>query len=54
VDVQEPVELGLGGVGEAGVQADPGVVRQKVEPLALPALAQQVSHLRGETGESPV
>ena len=53
VDVHELVELRLGRLGEARVDADAGVVDQEVEAVALPsAAASAAAHRLGEGGEA--
>ncbi len=51
VDVEQGVELLLRGLLEAGVNADAGVVDQKVEAGALPLPGEQPGHFFGEGGK---
>ncbi len=51
VNVEQGVELLLAGLLDAGVNADAGVVDQKIEPIPLPR-AQLLAHLAGESGKA--
>lgn len=51
MDVHQQVELLLAGFGERGVDANAGVVHQRIEAVALPGGAEGQAHPLGEVGE---
>ena len=52
MDVHQPVEVGLAGLGERRIDADAGVVDQKVEIGAAPIVGQRPFEVGGEGGET--